>query len=222
LETIVHPAGLRSVVGDHCRNPVTGVSQYSYDIGEVVLALCVLGCDPAQSRTEQTRPEAIDGRVDLGDRQFGVGSIAMLDHADDPILPSPHDPAVAARVSHVRSEQCARRIGLTVHAHELSDRGSPQKRRITRQHEQIGLRIIELVGGERRERNSDRVAGAALHGLFDKLERDVGRCIEELRCHSFGSVADDDDSTIDVAVVECIEHVEHHRTTAQQMKRFRT
>ena len=71
-------------------------------VGEVVLALRVLGAQPPQRGREQVAAEAVDRRVDLVDLELlGVG-VGVLDDAGDPIVLVADDPAEPVGSAHVR------------------------------------------------------------------------------------------------------------------------
>ena len=53
-------------------------------VGEVVLALGVVGRQVAQRRAEQVAPERVDARADLADRQLVGAGVALLDDAAAP------------------------------------------------------------------------------------------------------------------------------------------
>ena len=62
LRPVVHAARLGGIAGHDADDLVAGVGQHLDDVGEVVLALRVVGVDEAQRRREEAAPEAEDRR----------------------------------------------------------------------------------------------------------------------------------------------------------------
>ena len=83
LGAVVDAERLGGVVGLDREHHVPGLPQHRDDVGEVVLALGVLGAEPPQRRREEPAAEAVDRRVDLVDRELlGIG-VGLLDDAVD-------------------------------------------------------------------------------------------------------------------------------------------
>ena len=126
LGAVVDAVGLVGVVGHHAHDPVAGLGQHLHDVGEVVLALGVVGLHHAQRRRQQAAAEAEDARVDLVDLELVGGGVAVLDDAGDAVvLAHAHDAAVAGGVVEPGGEDGARGAGVAVLGHQLGDRAGP-------------------------------------------------------------------------------------------------
>jgi hypothetical protein len=51
--------------------------QHAHHIGQIQLALCVLGLETAQGRVQQAATEAVNRGVDLPDLALSLGGVAM-------------------------------------------------------------------------------------------------------------------------------------------------
>lgn len=69
-----------------------------HDIGEVFLALGVVGAEAGEGVTQQCCVEGVDPGVDLGDRALGVGGVLLLDDPQDRSVRVPDDPAIACGI----------------------------------------------------------------------------------------------------------------------------
>ena len=69
-------------------------------VGQVELALCVVGGEVAQRRSEQVAAECVDARADLVDVEFFGRCVALLDDSLHPAVGRADDAAVAGRVVH--------------------------------------------------------------------------------------------------------------------------
>ncbi len=79
LDAVVDPEDLPVVAADGRADAVPGLAQDAEDVGEVLLALAVVGTDLAEGVGEQGAVEGEDARVDLADRALGVGGVLVLD-----------------------------------------------------------------------------------------------------------------------------------------------
>ena len=75
LGPVVDPDRFGRVVALEGHDLVAGVVQHRDHVGQVVLALGVLGGEPAQGRGEQAAPEAVDRGADLVDVALGLGGV---------------------------------------------------------------------------------------------------------------------------------------------------
>ena len=171
LRAVVDAERVGGVVGLDPEHDVPGLAQDLDDVGEVVLALGVLGAEPAQRGREEPATEAVDRRVDLVDGELvGIG-VGLLDDAVDPALGVAHDAAVAGRIVDPGGQQRGRGVGVAVLGGQPGQGLGPEQRDVARHDDQVVLEV-EVVG-EGGERHADRVAGAPLVGLLDELDRDV-------------------------------------------------
>ena len=223
LEAVVDAGGLERVVAHHGADPVAGLGEHGHDVGEVVLALGVVGGDPAQGRRQQRSAEAVDRRVDLGHLELVGRGVALLDDAAHPTVLVAHHPAVARGVVEHGRQHRARRARGPVLVDQRADGGRPQQRRVARQHEHVdAVVVIVVVEGVAEGGEGDRhgVAGAALDRLLDELQRQVAGRVGELLGDPVGPVADDHDGPVDREVAEAVEDVEHHGLAAQDVQRL--
>ena len=200
---------------------VPGLAEHRHGVGQVVLALRVLGAEPPQRRREQAAAEAVDRGVHLGELELvGVG-VGALDDAVDPALRVAHDPAEAPRPRReLGGEQRHRGVGLPVHGGQAGQQLGPDERRVARHDDHVAL-VVGVVG-ERGERHARGVAGAPLHVLLDEHDRHVGGDLLLQRLGDpLGAVADDDHDPLERQRAERVDHVEHHRAPAQRVEDLR-
>ena len=198
-----------------------GGAQHLDRVGQVVLALRVLGAQPAQRGREQVAPEAVDRRVDLVDLELlGVG-VGVLDDAGDPVVLVADDAAVArsgrraCAVSTVAAASCIR-----CSVASIAIVSARTQRVVAGQHEDVvfGVEIVE----RRVERDAHRVAGAALHALLDELDRHLGdELLLERLGDPLGAVADDDHDPLERQLGQRVDDVQHHRAPAQRVQHLR-
>ena len=214
LGPVVDLRHLHRVVDLDAVDHVTGLPQHRDDVGEVVLALGVLGNEPAQRRREETAPEAVDRRVDLVDRKLVGRGVELLDDPLDAAARIAHDPSVAGGVVEASGEEGGGGVAEAVFGGEHGERLGTEQR-LVGEHDDDVVLTVEVVG-ERGEPHGNGVAGAALHRLLDELDRHVGdELILDGLGDVFGPVADDDDDAVERQRGESVEHVEHHRAATQ-------
>ena len=156
LGAVVDAVGLVGVGGDDAHDPVPGLGQHLHDVGEVVLALGVVGLHHAQRRRQQAAPEAEDAGVDLVDLELVGRGVAVLDDAGDAVvLAHPHDAAVAGGVVEPGGEDRAGGVGAAVLAHQRGDRVGPQQRRVAREHQHVDVVVEVVVVGQAGEADGD-------------------------------------------------------------------
>ena len=218
---------LGAVVDVHRRGPVvrgdgehlvTRVPEHCYCVGQVVLALRVLGAQTPQRRREQAQPEAVDRGVDLVDRELLGRRIGLLDDVVGPALVVADQPAEVRReVVELGGEQGRRGVGLAVVAGEPGQHLRAHERRVARHHQDIAVDVGVIR--ERRQTNADRVAGAALHALLDEFDRHLARdLLLERLGDPLGPVAHDDHDPLERQCDERVHHVEQHRPSTERMQ----
>ena len=202
---------------------VAHAGEHADDVGEVVLALGVVGGEPAQRRAEQVAAEAVDAGVDLVDgaarRRWRRAARRC---ARTVAVAAAHDPAVAGRVGHRAASRtwprCRWRRAASTSASRVSGRSSGVSPGSTTTVDVV----VEVVVGQRGQADDHGVAGAALDVLLD--EGDVAepgpapgrlawsparrRGRRPRRCARRRSSASG------------VEHVQHHRPTADQVQRL--
>ena len=70
------------------------------DIGQVVLALCVIALHMVDGIADEVPVEHVDPTVDLRDLAFPGGRVGVLHDPLDPIPSVPHHPSVTGRIGH--------------------------------------------------------------------------------------------------------------------------
>ena len=154
---------------------VAGAPQHLDRVGQVVLALHVLGAEAAQRGREQVAAEAVDRRVDLVDRALLVATRRPARRCDRR--------GRASRAARARSRR--RRPGAVVRivaaasetrcsvasAASVSGRSSGVS---PGTHDEVVFGV-EIVEHARAERDAHRLAGAARRALLDELDRQLGR-----------------------------------------------
>ena len=95
----------------------------------------------------------------------------------------------------------------------------PQQGDVAGDDDQVVLEVG--VVGEGGEGDADRVAGAALDGLLDELDRHVAdELLLERLGDVLGGVADDDHDPLQREQLERVEHVQEHGPSAERVEHF--
>ena len=177
LHAIVDALGLPGVlglVGAHGMVMAVGVLDH---VGEIELALRVVGAQAGQAATQQVGVEDIDPRVDLGDEQFvGVG-VLVLDDAQH-LMVLAHHPAVAGGIVDVGGEHGGGIVLGVVGVDQRLQRG-------TRQHGDVAVgdhHVTAQVGGQCIQPDAHRITGAVLLFLHGDgcLGGDLGQVLLDL------------------------------------------
>ena len=189
-------------------------TQESDDVGEVLLALRVVGREVRELVAKRGRPERVDAGVDLGDAALVVARVLLLDDAVEPARDVAHHAAVARGVVVDRREH--RSLG-GVGAMLPEERGEGvgvQQRHVAVQHEHLAVEI----GRKRGDRLLDRATGARDLVLVDddrarKLGLDRGR-------HEVALVAHDGDDVRGVERARRGEHVRDDRRSRERVQQL--
>ena len=156
-------------VGDHVRADRLALgAQQRQHVGQVELALRVVGAQLLQRLEQVAARERVDAGVDLADRLLlgrRVAGRLGLHHPLDAALRVAHDAPVAARVLELHRRHRGRRAALLVGARERGDRLGGDQRHVAVEHEHGGVGV-DLV-----RRRADGVAGAV--GLLLDRHLDV-------------------------------------------------
>jgi hypothetical protein len=84
LQSVVDARRLDCGRSDDAVDGVAGLGEHRDHVGQVVLALCVVGAEPTQGRREQRAFQAVDRGVDLVDLQLLGRRVSLFDDARDP------------------------------------------------------------------------------------------------------------------------------------------
>ena len=155
-------------------------------------------------------------------RSSVVGVVLVHDARHAPVLVA-HDPRIAVRLGELGGEQRRGAVAGSVALDERSEGRGPHQRRVAGKHDDVALVEVGVEGGGKaRERDGNGVSGAPRRGLFDELDREVrGRLGLDGLGHLGRPVPDDDDDPLDGELGQRVEHVEHHRPSAQAVERLR-
>ena len=123
--------------------------QHLDDVGQVVLALCVVGPQAAKAGGKHTPVEAVDRGSDLGDRQLGVARVALFNDLGDLVAVRSHDHSRSRWVLHDGGQQRRRRVVGMVLFHECDERRRANERCIARQDDHVVV-IEQVVVGKHR------------------------------------------------------------------------
>ena len=104
MDLVVDPLGLPHVREHVCRRASPSRLGDGHDVGEVFLALGVVGAQAGQGFAQQDRVEGIDPGVDLGDRALGLRGVFLLDDPGHGTVGITDDPAVTGRVGDPRRD----------------------------------------------------------------------------------------------------------------------
>ena len=222
LGPVVHAGHLHGIGDRERRDLVAGVMEHGDRVGQVVLAVGVLGAEPSQGGRQHAAPEAVHRGVDLVHRPLLLGGVSLLDDARDPAVLVLDQPSVAGGILQAGDEQAGRGVAGPMRPHESGQSRRPEQRRVTREDDHVSVLVL-VVGEVRKARQAHRggVARTALHVLLDELERERARgpLLDGLG-DALGAVADDHDHPLDRKLGERVENVEHHGTSAQQVQRL--
>ena len=171
LHAVVDALGLPEVVEHVGAHRVVAGPGDGDDVGEVLLALRVVGADVGQRVAQHVGVEGVDAGVDLGERALGVGGVLVLDDLLDPPAVAAHDPAVARRVGEVGGDDRHRTAALGVGPGELDQGGAGEQRHVAAG-DQHGA---GEVGGQGQQAALDGPAGALDGVLVGEDEVGVDR-----------------------------------------------
>ena len=132
------------------------IHQVSNGVGEVELALGVVGVEPGEGAPEGGRVDDVDRRVDLADGQLLGRRVARLDDRDQPAVVASEDAAVRARVVGLEGEDRRRRSFGPVRLEQAGEGRGGEEWRIAGEDEDVPLEALE-----RRLRGGGGVTGAA-------------------------------------------------------------
>jgi len=138
------------------------LDQQPEDVGDVLLALVVVGVDPGESPPERRRVADVDTGVDLPDGPLLGGGVALLDDRPDTAVGTAHDATEAGRLVDLSCEDGENVARGAVGLHQAGHRGGPQQRGVTVHEEDRPLQV-----GQRVERHGRGVTRAPLLLLDD-------------------------------------------------------
>ncbi|MPM41228.1 hypothetical protein SDC9_87878 [bioreactor metagenome] len=189
LEAVVDPLGLPQVLGDVRPDAAPDGVGVGDHIGEVELALRVVGAETGQAVVQDVGVEDVDAGVDLGDRPLRLRGVLVLDDAGDPGVAAADDPAVAGRVGHVRGQHGDRVPGAAV----VLDHGA---QRLAAEQGDVAVRDDDDAADlpQRRQAAHHRVTGALLLLLHRGQHRRGD--LAQVRLDLFALVAHHDDQVL--------------------------
>ncbi len=200
LDSGVHPHRLEGLLGGGGAHEQSLAVEHLDHIGEVVLALGVLGGKAVEMGEQHRGVEAVRAGVDLGEVVLVGTQVLLLDDRGDSAIAIAHDAAVVAGVGQVRGEQRERGTAALAHRYEAGDGVGPQQGRVAREHHERAGEPVERV-----PRRHDRVAGAQLLLLPHGLD-----AVGQERLDQLGVVAGDHDDPLAARLARRVDHELHH------------
>ena len=178
LHPVVDAGGLLGRRGAGAHVPALGDEDADH-LGQVLLALGVVGAQPADRLVQQAGVEGVDPGRHLGHRQLVRAGVLLLHHPQHGAGPAgvagPDHPAVAGRVGQLAGQHGGSGAAGGVLRQQAGQGGRQQQRRVAGQHQHsAGDRP---VGGELLQRYPDGVPGAVLLLLHHRHRRrgDLGQ-----------------------------------------------
>ena len=222
LPAVVDALHLLRIVDGERVDAVTGVVEDGDDVGQVVLALAVVGRDPPQRGAEEVAPEAVDGGVDLLDGSLLRRGVGLLDHpGDEPVLVA-DQPPVAGGLGHVRGEDRGTVAPGLVEGHQPGQRLVAEQRGVAGD-DQDGRGVVQVVVDERGHADHHRVARAPLDALLHERDVQARRAVGlDPLGDALRAVPDHDHGALDVEALEGLEDVHDHRAAADDVEGLRT
>ena len=164
----VDALGLGRIFGGVDGDPLAACDELANRVGQVELALSVLGAEPVERGPELVRLEDVDRGVDLAQRELVLACVGGLDDRLERPVGVPDDAAVGAGLFGLEGEHRGSRalgaVGLEEPAEQLAgDRGG-----IAGDHEHVTFEPRE--GLLRRGGRVTRAARLGLHSDLDALE----------------------------------------------------
>ena len=166
LDPVVDPGEFTGVVGTVGAHRVAVVAGDAEHVGEVELALGVVGAQPGQGVPQDGGVEGEDTGVDLGDGLFGGRGVLLLDDGSDLVLVVTDDAAVTVGVRQVRGEHRHGRRHLGVRGVQVTEGVAGQQRDVGVRHDDGALEPVQCGHGA-----LDGVAGAELLLLHGEVNR---------------------------------------------------
>ena len=187
LDPVVDALDHHHVGGDDRPHRATVGPGDREDVGEVHLALRVVGADAAERIAQHREVEGVDARVDLVDRELVVGGVLVLDDAQHlgSVLAA-QDAAVPGGVGDPGGEHGDRGAGALVSGDQLAQGG-----RLQQGHVAVGHQHGALGGGDLVEAALHGAAGARHVVLVS--DGDLGGVLGEMRGDAIALVAQDHD-----------------------------
>ena len=147
LHAVIGAFDLPLVGGFHGGDPPAGCPGNGQDVGQVHLALGVVGADLGQGRTQHGGVEGVDAGVDFVHGQlFGRGVLLLHDSGDRSVFGAQH-PAVAGGVGDAGGED-GDGVGVhVVHCHQFAQGGRFQQRHVAVGHHDGAFQRGECVDG---------------------------------------------------------------------------
>ncbi len=165
-------------------------------VGQVELALRVVGRQPRQAVAQHRRVERVHTGVDLGDQLFGGGGVLLLDDPLHGAVAGTHDPAVADRVLHHGRQHGHRVARRSVLGQQGLEGLGVEQRHVAVAHDHGAAQVVRQLCQAAR----DGVPGALLlrlHRDGDLATERRGQAFEMLG-DGFPAVADDDGQVIGI------------------------
>ncbi len=207
LRAGVHAEGLHWITHHDGTNAPAGVAQRGQQIGEVVLALGVVGRELPEMVEQGIRLENVDAGVDLVDAQLLGGGVLRLDDAQNNASIIADDAAIHRRLVQLHGQECRRVVRSLVLLDQPLQCLGPGQRNVAGENEHpagaihIGRGLLH------------RMAGTEL--LF--LKGELG-AITDRPLYCFSLMSDDHHRSAGRDLAGEIEHVVNERPASRSMK----
>jgi hypothetical protein len=135
LHPIVYAHHLVRIVTQRGGHDVAVSGEQADDVGEVLLALRVVGCEATEAVREAGSRECVHAGVDLVNATLLLRCVLLLDDRRDRAVTPPVDAPVAGRIREPGGQDRGRRGGRLVLDQEAEERAASQQRRVATQHD---------------------------------------------------------------------------------------
>ena len=191
LDAVVDALGLDRVVDGKGADPLAVGACDPDHVGEVELALSVVGRQPRETVAQGGHVERVDAGVDLADRLLGRRRVLLLDDRVHGAVGTADDAAVAGRLVELRGQHGHGVALLGVVVDERAQGLGGEQRDVAVGHDDGAGQVGQLG-----ERALHGVTGAALLVLHRRTH--LGGDLAEVGDHLVAAVADDDNEMFGV------------------------
>ncbi len=211
LDPVVHALDLGRIGGEDRADRMAVAAQDRHHVGEVLLALRVVGHDPLDRVGQQRSVKGVAAGIDLVDRALLRRRVGVLDDVGQRAAVVPDDPPVAGRVADPRGQHGDRVSRRVVLPGQRGERAGPEQRHVAAGHQHDAGHDAEGL-----DHHAHGVTGARLAVLHDddRVRHVPGGLGPDL----LPAVPGDDHRALRVELAGRREHVPEHAASAQRMQ----